>query len=166
MKKILILAVVAVIIVAAGWVAWIVTRPSGPGEGFVSGNGRIEATEIVLDEPTTVVDPLARNQFRALIDRIRQQRPGMSVMVSIAYMEEAERFDWLVMMDAGRMLATGTPQDLHQRTATTTLEAAFIELLPQEKKRDHHQVVVPPFADGEEIAIEARDLTMRFGDFK
>ena len=44
-KKIL-FAVVAVIIVVAGWIAWTVTRPSGPGEGFVSGNGRIEATEI------------------------------------------------------------------------------------------------------------------------
>ena len=46
MKKTLILAVVAVAIVAAGWIAWTVTRPSGPGENFISGNGRIEATEI------------------------------------------------------------------------------------------------------------------------
>jgi ribosome-dependent ATPase len=120
---------------------------------------------LILDEPTTGVDPLARSQFWALIDRIRRDRPGMSVMVATAYMEEAERFDWLVAMDAGKILATGTPRELHERTDTDSLEAAFIALLPEEKKRGHQAIVVPPFVDGEDIAIEARDLTMRFGDF-
>jgi len=120
---------------------------------------------LILDEPTTGVDPLARNQFWTLIDNIRQQRPGMSVIVSTAYMEEAERFDWLVAMDAGRVLATGMPFELRERAGTATLEAAFIALLPEEKRRGHHELVVPPFADGDEIAIEAHDLTMRFGDF-
>jgi ribosome-dependent ATPase len=120
---------------------------------------------LILDEPTTGVDPLARTQFWSLIARIRQERPGMSVIVATAYMEEAEGFDWLVAMDAGRILATGSPKELHERTGTATLEAAFIALLPEEKKRGHTAVVVPPFVDGEEVAIEARDLTMRFGDF-
>ncbi|MBW6510215.1 MAG: ribosome-associated ATPase/putative transporter RbbA [Desulfuromonadales bacterium] len=120
---------------------------------------------LILDEPTTGVDPLARTQFWSMIDRIRKARPGMSVMVATAYMEEAERFDWLVAMDAGRILATGSPKELHERTGTATLEAAFIALLPEEKKRGHRAVVVPPFADGEDVAIEARGLTMRFGDF-
>jgi len=120
---------------------------------------------LILDEPTTGIDPLARNQFWGLIDGIRQQRPEMSVLVSTAYMEEAERFDWLVAMDAGRILDTGTPRELHDRTGTVTLEAAFIALLPAEKKRGYRQVMVPPFADDGEVAIEARDLTMRFGDF-
>ncbi len=120
---------------------------------------------LILDEPTTGVDPLARTQFWSLIAHIREARPGMSVMVATAYMEEAERFDWLVAMDAGRILATGSPKELRERTGTATLEAAFIALLPEEKKRGHRAVVVPPFADGEDVAIEARDLTMRFGDF-
>jgi len=120
---------------------------------------------LILDEPTTGVDPLARNQFWTLIDSIRQQRPEMSVVVSTAYMEEAERFDWLVAMDAGRVLTTGTPLALHERTGTATLEAAFIALLPEEKRFGHHELVVPPFVDGDKIAIEARDLTMCFGDF-
>ena len=64
---------------------------------------------LILDEPTTGVDPLSRRQFWELIDRIRAARPGMSVIVATAYMEEAARFDWLVAMDAGRVLATGTP---------------------------------------------------------
>lgn len=120
---------------------------------------------LILDEPTTGVDPLARIQFWALIERIRAQRPGVSVVVATAYMEEAERFDWLVAMDAGKILATGSPEDLHQRTGQASLEAAFIALLPEEKTRGHYAVTVPPFADGNEDAIEARGLTMRFGDF-
>lgn len=120
---------------------------------------------LILDEPTTGVDPLARTQFWALIDHIRQDRPGMSVLVATAYMEEAERFDWLVAMDAGKILATGSPAELHERTGTASLEASFIALLPEEKKRGHKAIVVPPFTDGEDSAIEAHDLTMRFGDF-
>jgi ribosome-dependent ATPase len=87
---------------------------------------------LILDEPTTGVDPLARAQFWELIARIRSHRPGMSVLVATAYMEEAERFDWLVAMDGGRVLATGTPAGTAERTGTATLEAAFIALLPEE----------------------------------
>ncbi len=127
---------------------------------------------LILDEPTTGVDPLARAQFWELIARIRRGRPSMSVIVATAYMDEAERFDWLVAMDAGRVLATGTPAELHRRTATATLEAAFIALLPEEKRRGHRAVEVPPLVidaaaggNGDGVAIEARGLTMRFGDF-
>jgi len=56
---------------------------------------------LVLDEPTTGVDPLARRQFWELITRIRIRRPQMSVLVATAYMDEAEGFDWLVAMNAG-----------------------------------------------------------------
>ena len=51
---------------------------------------------LILDEPTTGVDPLARAQFWDLIARIRTTRPGMSVLVATAYMDEAQRFDWPV----------------------------------------------------------------------
>lgn len=122
---------------------------------------------LVLDEPTTGVDPLSRAQFWELIERLRVRHPGMSVLVSTAYMDEAERFDWLVAMDAGKVLATGTAAELRERTGARTLEDTFIRLLPDEKSKGHQTVVVPPReARGEgEIAIEAHDLTMRFGDF-
>lgn len=122
---------------------------------------------LILDEPTTGVDPLSRRQFWQLIDRIRARREGMSVMVSTAYMEEAEGFDWLVAMDAGKVLSTGTPKKLMQRTGTDNLDAAFIELLPEEKRRGHKNLVVPPRVsqtDGPP-AIKAEGLTRRFGDF-
>ncbi len=64
---------------------------------------------LILDEPTTGVDPLARAQFWDLIARIRASRPGMSVLVATAYMEEAQRFDWLVAMDEGQHAGHGHP---------------------------------------------------------
>ncbi|NKN34884.1 ribosome-associated ATPase/putative transporter RbbA [Agrobacterium sp. a22-2] len=120
---------------------------------------------LILDEPTTGVDPLSRRQFWDLIDNIRAGRPGMSVIVATAYMEEAARFDWLVAMDDGRVLATGTPGELLTQTGTASLEAAFVAMLPEDKRRDHHAVVIPPRQANSEIAIEAEGLTMRFGDF-
>ena len=124
---------------------------------------------LILDEPTTGVDPLARAQFWDLIADMRRERPGMSVLVATAYMDEAQRFDWLVAMDAGRVLATGRPDELLARTASATLEEAFIALLPEDRRRGHQPVVIPPLpaaaAGDAGIAIEAIDLSMRFGDF-
>ena len=122
---------------------------------------------LILDEPTTGVDPLARAQFWGLIARIRAERPQMSVVVATAYMDEAQGFDWLIMMDEGRVLATGTPAALLERTGSGSLESAFIQLLPEDKKRGYAPVEIPPLPqDGQDdIAIEAQDLTMRFGDF-
>ncbi|QOG06568.1 ribosome-associated ATPase/putative transporter RbbA [Aureimonas sp. OT7] len=122
---------------------------------------------LILDEPTTGVDPLSRRQFWELIDRIRAERPGMSVLVATAYMEEAQGYDWLVAMNAGQILATGTPDALMQRTGTDNLDAAFIQLLPEDDRKDHRKVEIPPrdAAGKGDFAIEAEHLTMRFGDF-
>ncbi|HQR51478.1 MAG TPA: ribosome-associated ATPase/putative transporter RbbA [Methylophilaceae bacterium] len=121
---------------------------------------------LILDEPTTGVDPLSRRQFWELIDHIRARRPGMSVLVATAYMEEAERFDWLVAMDGGRVLDTGTPVQLKANQASATLEQAFIALLPMEKRRQHQTLAIPPrTAHDGAPAIEAQRLTRRFGDF-
>ena len=121
---------------------------------------------LILDEPTTGVDPLSRRQFWELIASIRASRPGMSVIVSTAYMEEAAQFDFLIAMNAGRVLATGTPAELKQQTGADTLDEAFIRLLPEADRGDHTKVVIPPRSDDhEEIAIEADHLTRRFNGF-
>lgn len=121
---------------------------------------------LILDEPTTGVDPLSRQQFWTLIDDIRRQRPGMSVMISTAYMDEAQKWDWIIAMDAGRVLAAGTPSDLMERTGTNDLEKCFIALLPEEKRMGHRDLIIPARAAGRsEIAIDAHGLTRRFGDF-
>jgi ribosome-dependent ATPase len=121
---------------------------------------------LILDEPTTGVDPLSRRQFWELIDSIRARRPAMSVIVATAYMEEAERFDWLAAMDDGRVIARGTPTELKARGKGKTLDEAFINLLPEAKRAGHEAVVITPrSAAGGPPAIEAEGLTRRFGEF-
>ena len=122
---------------------------------------------LILDEPTTGVDPLSRAQFWQLIDRIRAARKGMSVVVATAYMEEAAAFDLLIAMNAGKVLARGTTKELLARTGAVSLEDAFIALMPEADRRGHREVIIPQrTADVQgEVVIEARGLTMRFGDF-
>ena len=121
---------------------------------------------LILDEPTTGVDPLSRRQFWDLIGDIGAARPNISVLVATAYMEEAAQFDWLMALDSGRVLAAGKPREFLDRTGADTLEAAFIALLPEEKRRGHRVAPVSPRPIETNIAaIEASGLTMRFGDF-
>lgn len=120
---------------------------------------------LILDEPTTGVDPLSRAQFWDLINSIRQRQTNMSVLVATAYMEEAERFDWLVAMNAGEVLATGSAQQLREKPTPTRWSRRLSRCYPKPSAA-HKPVVIPPYhAEHEEIAIEAKDLTMRFGKF-
>ncbi|HML14251.1 MAG TPA: ribosome-associated ATPase/putative transporter RbbA [Xanthobacteraceae bacterium] len=121
---------------------------------------------LILDEPTTGVDPLSRRQFWELIDRMRARRRGMSVIVATAYMEEAERFDWLVAMNDGRVLAAGSPAAIKTTAGADTVEGAFIALLPAALRAGQRKLIIPPrkLGDGEPVIV-ARDLTRRFGDF-
>ncbi|HUC50925.1 MAG TPA: ribosome-associated ATPase/putative transporter RbbA [Xanthobacteraceae bacterium] len=122
---------------------------------------------LILDEPTTGVDPLSRGQFWDLINTIRARRPQMSVIVATAYMDEAERFDWLMAMDDGKIIAHGKLREMLDKVGEPTLEEAFIALLPEEKRAQHRKVVVRPrhAAPDEVPAIEAEGLTRRFGNF-
>jgi ribosome-dependent ATPase len=118
---------------------------------------------LVLDEPTTGVDPLSRRQFWRLIEDIRADRPGLTVLVATAYMEEAERFDRVVAVDAGRVLSEGTTAEILARTGTHTFEEAYIAL--------HGGAKAPPISiepldlNPGGPAILAVGLTRRFGDF-
>jgi ribosome-dependent ATPase len=122
---------------------------------------------LILDEPTTGVDPLSRGQFWDLINSIRARRPQMSVIVATAYMDEAERFDWLIAMDDGKIIATGTLKELLAKTGEPNLDEAFIALMPEAKRALHQKVVVRPriASPDETPAIEAEGLTRQFGDF-
>jgi ribosome-dependent ATPase len=126
---------------------------------------------LILDEPTTGVDPLARSQFWQLISRIRQQRPQLTVLVATAYMDEASQFDQLLLMHQGDILASGSPAQIYQRSQTQDLEQAFIRLLPNTSAEPAGPLNTPPLAavpalePSTEIAIEAQQLSMQFGDF-
>ncbi|MCD1627686.1 ribosome-associated ATPase/putative transporter RbbA [Seohaeicola saemankumensis] len=122
---------------------------------------------LILDEPTTGVDPLSRREFWALIARLRATRPDMSLIVASAYLEEAAAFDHLVAMDAGSVLAAGSPEDILNSTGAANLDEAFIALLPAEIRARHHDLTVQPrdSATRDGYIVEAENLTVRFGDF-
>ncbi len=120
---------------------------------------------LVLDEPTTGVDPLSRRQFWDLVGEIRASRPGMTVLVATAYMEEAARFDRVVAIDDGRVIADGAPATIVAETGAADLEGAFAAL-QSGPAGAVTGFLMPPFAGrSDEIAIEAHGLTRRFGDF-
>ena len=120
---------------------------------------------LILDEPTTGVDPLSRRQFWTLISELRRERPAMSVIVSTAYMDEAIHCDWLVAMDRGKVLASGTADDLRKATGEQDLESVFAALQPGQKGRQERLALAPHQPSTEAPVIVARDLTCRFGQF-
>ena len=84
---------------------------------------------LIMDEPTTGVDPLSRRQFWELVKDMSTHHSGMSIIIATAYMDEAQHLDWLVMMEGGRVLASGTPGELKEKTGRTTIEDAYIAML-------------------------------------
>ena len=122
---------------------------------------------LILDEPTTGVDPLSRRQFWELIDRMRSRSAGH---------ERGRRHGLYggggtVRMAGGHERRQGAGDRFARRNSrrkagAATLEEAFIALLPEEERRDHKTLQIPPrrVVDGEPIIV-ARDLTCRFGDF-
>ncbi len=148
------------------------TRPAGKLSGGMKQKLGLccalihDPTLLILDEPTTGVDPLSRRQFWELIERIRHRREGMSVIIATAYMEEAEGFDWLIAMNDGRVLETGSPEQLKQQNGSSSLEEAFIHLMPEDESKYYKKLEITPYQNHVgETAIEARNLTKRFGSF-
>ncbi len=91
-----------------------------------------EPDVLFLDEPTSGVDPLARREFWRRINALADQ--GVTVLVTTHFMDEAEYCDRLVIMAQGRILATGTSEELKTASRTTalpspTMEDAFVSLI-------------------------------------
>jgi ribosome-dependent ATPase len=120
---------------------------------------------LILDEPTTGVDPLSRRQFWELIAGIRTRRRDLTILVATAYFDEAENFDQLVVMSAGQVLAAGSPVQLKRQWEAASLEQVYARLLGGVAE-DWSQVRVGnPESNQSALAIEAHGLTRRFGDF-
>jgi len=119
---------------------------------------------LILDEPTTGVDPLSRRRFWELIDDVRRQRPQLTLLVATAYMEEAEQFEHCLMLDGGRMIASGLSRELAAITQSGKLDDAFTHF-QGDSHRDPQPLQIPPRTSNSDIAIEAHELTLRFGDF-
>ncbi len=85
---------------------------------------------LILDEPTTGVDPVARREFRTLIAECRAQ--GMTVVLATPYVEEADGCDRVALLREGRLLAVETPAALKDlvraRHTSPTLDDVFVDL--------------------------------------
>jgi len=69
---------------------------------------------LLLDEPTVGVDPVSRQELWAIIKKVTSE-DGMSVLMSTAYLDEAERCDGVLVLHEGELLATGTPREFAER---------------------------------------------------
>ena len=105
---------------------------------------------LILDEPTSGVDPVARDAFwRTLIDLSRDE--GVTIFLSTHFMNEAERCDRISLMHQGRVLAVGVPKDLVKERSCATLEDAFISYLEEAAgtdKKKKAQAAQPAAAPG------------------
>jgi len=104
---------------------------------------------LILDEPTSGVDPVARDAFwRSLIDLSRND--GVTIFLSTHFMNEAERCDRISLMHRGRVLAVGAPKELVKKRGSASLEDAFISYLEEAagtdktKKAEAAQPAAPP----------------------
>ena len=85
---------------------------------------------LVLDEPTVGLDPLLRRDLWALFHRLAEA--GTTLVVSSHVMDEAERCDRLLLLRDGRLVATGSPDELRRRTGSRGLDDVFLRLVEEE----------------------------------
>jgi ABC-2 type transport system ATP-binding protein len=100
---------------------------------------------LFLDEPTSGADPLARREFWRRITTLSEQ--GVTVVVTTHFMEEAEYCDRVAIMDAGRVLAQGTPAEIRSRAHATagrepTMEDAFIAVVEEARESESNSRAV------------------------
>ena len=88
---------------------------------------------VLLDEPTTGVDPISRREFWEMLYRLRAE--GILIVITTAYMDEAERCDRVHLMALGKLLATGEPGEILKREKAQSFEELSIRYDRQEAKR-------------------------------
>jgi ribosome-dependent ATPase len=109
---------------------------------------------LILDEPTSGVDPIARDQFWDMLQRLSRE-DGVTIFISTHYINEAERCDRISLMHRGRILAVNEPDALRQARGAETLEDAFIGLLEEAASADEGGVkpeAIPPPAASVPVA--------------
>ena len=124
---------------------------------------------LILDEPTTGLDPQTRKNLWSVIERLRREEQ-MTVFLTTHYMEEAADADYVVILDSGKIAAEGTPLMLKNEYADDSItlygasEASVAALgLPYKKIRDAFRISVKSTADA--TALICKDPTI-FQDFE
>ena len=84
---------------------------------------------LILDEPTSAVDPVSRRIFWEMIHFLASQ--GITILVTTHYMDEAESCDEIVFMFDGKILSTGSPKEIILKRNSKNLEDAFISFVSE-----------------------------------
>ena len=119
---------------------------------------------LILDEPTTGLDPQTRSTLWQVIDDLRKNE-GMTVFLTTHYMEEAADADYVVILDSGMIAAEGTPLELKNTytgdfiTVYGAKESQIKQLgAPYETIRDAYRVSVPNTAAATELILKYPDI--------
>lgn len=106
---------------------------------------------LILDEPTTGVDPVSRNEFWNMLSRLKEQ--GIIILVSTAYMDEAGRCDRIALIRDGEFIATDTPQGVidSYREILWAVEGSRMSALLHELRK--YKKIKSSFAFGDKIHI-------------
>jgi len=112
-----------------------------------------EPETLLLDEPTSGVDPVARDQFWELLIYLSREK-GVTIFISTHFMNEAGRCDRISLMHAGRVLACDTPDALVKSRRKDSLEAAFIACLEEAvQEKEPTTEAAPPTAKHEGATV-------------
>jgi ribosome-dependent ATPase len=118
---------------------------------------------LILDEPTSGVDPIARDTFWEQLIRLSRE-DDVTIFLSTHFVNEAERCDRVSLMHAGRILAMGTPAEIVAAEKAPSLEVAFIDLLEKAQARPETgtapvaETLSPPAPDATGGHAHARQL--------
>src|SRR5262249_53886897 len=115
---------------------------------------------LVMDEPTTGVDPVSRRDFWRILSRL--QRDGLTILVTTPYLDEAERCQRVALMDRGRLLGTSTPEAL--RTGAEGARQILIEIIATPKQRAEELLARSPEVAEVEVFGERLHVTLRIPD--
>jgi ribosome-dependent ATPase len=120
---------------------------------------------LILDEPTTGVDPLSRRQFWDLVDWMKAENSKLSIIVATSNFEESNKFDYITALDNGAQLITGEPVKILQDTGSKTIEGAYNSLLADWRKLETKEGAYSAYDRNQPIVIEAKNLTKNYGEF-
>ncbi len=126
---------------------------------------------LILDEPTTGVDPVSRRELWTIINELVINE-GITVVIATSYLDEAERCHYLAMMHNGKVLRLGRPEELDKEGGKSITEI-FIEDLADTQEKHHISANLAKFReksirvgqDSSEAVVRVANLTKRFGKF-
>ena len=121
-------------------------------------------TLLLLDEPSVGVDPISRRELWKMVYDLLAE--GISVVWSTAYLDEAEKCHTVLLLNEGKLLFNGKPQELIQRTGTTRFEEAFFNILGGQALQESELAKITPQVKADNLdSIVAESLTKKFGAF-